>query len=212
MEVFCLRLVTNKSSVFSAQRSTSFQNLYCVLARYTRNPNQSLHRNKDWSGSKHLRNTETWTELTASQWNSSGIFSQEQLSQEVKDSLLRLNETPEKKTGRIIFMSMFNDISWRSRDNKVECESNANLVSLYARRFVAGQWSFLVPGSEKKWYTISEDSPQDEWDTMAELMMLKIRRKWTSSLPCYETIVERSAQKQRRWKVVDTLLCRLVND
>ena len=26
----------NKSSVFSAQRSTSFQNVYCVLERYTR--------------------------------------------------------------------------------------------------------------------------------------------------------------------------------
>ena len=71
-------------------------------------------------------------------------------------------------------MSMFNDISWGSRDNKVECESNANLVSLYARRFGAGQWSFLGPGSEKKWYSISEDGPQGEWDKMAEKMMLTL--------------------------------------
>ena len=69
---------------------------------------------------------------------------------------------------------MFNDISWRSRDNKVECESNANLVSLFARRFGAGQWSFLGPGSEKKWYSISGDSPQGEWDKMAEKMMLTL--------------------------------------
>ena len=48
--------------------------IQCVLVRYTRNPKQTLHGNKDWSGSKHLRNTETWTELTASQWNSSGTF------------------------------------------------------------------------------------------------------------------------------------------
>ena len=98
-------------------------------------------------------------------------------------------------------MSMFNDISWGSRDNKVECESNANLVSLYARRFGAGQWSFLGPGSEKKWYSISEDSPQGEWDIMAELMMLKICRKRTSSLPCHKSIVQRSAQKQRRLSI-----------
>ena len=32
-------------------------------------------------------------------------------------------------------MSMFNDISWRSQDNEQECESNAELVSIYARRF-----------------------------------------------------------------------------
>ena len=72
-------------------------------------------------------------------------------------------------------MSMFNDISWRSRDNKVECESNANLVSLYARRFGAGQWSFL--GSwfrEKVVFYQSEDSPQGEWDKMAEKMMLTL--------------------------------------
>ena len=67
---------------------------------------------------------------------------------------------------------MFNDISWRSKDNKIEFESNAQLVSLFARRFGAGQLSFLGPGSEKKWYSISEESPQGEWDEMAENMML----------------------------------------
>ena len=37
------------------------------------------------------------------------------------------------------------------------------------------QWSFLGPGSEKKWYSISEDSPQGEGDKMAEKMMVT---KW----------------------------------
>ena len=39
-----------------------------------------------------------------------------------------------------------------------------------------------------------------------------IRRKRTPNLPCHESIVQRSAQKQRRWKIVDTLLCRFGND
>ena len=60
-----------------------------------------------------------------------------------------------------------------SRDNEKECESNAKLVSPYARRFGARQWSFLGPDSQKKWYSISEDSPQGEWDKMAEKMMLE---------------------------------------
>ena len=30
-----------------------------------------------------------------------------------------------------------------------------------------GQWSFIGPGSEKKWYP-SENSPQGEWDRIAE--------------------------------------------
>ena len=84
--------------------------MYCVLLRYTRTPNQTLHGNKDWNGSKLLRNTETWTELTASQWNSSGIsfpgFNTLQHSQEVQELLLRLNETPENFTGRIIFIDV----------------------------------------------------------------------------------------------------------
>ena len=61
-----------------------------------------------------------------------------------------------------------------SKDNNIECESNAQLVALFARRFGAGQWSFLGPGSEKKWYSISEDSPQGEWDRMAEKMMVTL--------------------------------------
>ena len=63
-----------------------------------------------------------------------------QLNEEVKRLLLRLDETPEK----------LNDISWGSEDNEKECESNAQLVSLFAKIFGAGQWSFLGPGSEKK--------------------------------------------------------------
>ena len=98
------------------------------------------------------------------EWNIFPGFNTLQLSPEVQELLLRLNETPENFTGRIIFMSMFNDISWGSKENKIECESNAQLVSLFARRFGAGHWSFLGPGSEKKWYCISEDSPLDGWD------------------------------------------------
>ena len=90
-------------------------------------------------------------------------------------------------------MSMFNDISWGSRDNKVECESNANLVSLCARRFGAGQWSFLGPCSEKKWYSISEDSTQGEWDKMAEKMMVKFAESGHPVFRCHESIVQKSA-------------------
>ena len=35
------------------------------------------------------------------------------------------------------------------------------------------KWSFLGPGSEKKWYSVSEDRPQGEWDKMAEKMLLE---------------------------------------
>ena len=40
-------------------------------------------------------------------------------------------------------------------------------------RFGTGQWSFIGPGSEKKWYCISEDSPQGVWDNIAERMLVE---------------------------------------
>ena len=95
-------------------------------------------------------------------------FNTLQLSEEVQRLLLRLDETPENFTGRIIFMSIFNDISCGSKDNETECLANAKLVSLYGKRFGKGQWSFIGPGSEKKWYCISEDSPQGVCEKIAE--------------------------------------------
>ena len=69
-------------------------------------------------------------------------------------------------------MSMFNDISCDRNDNKDECLKNANYVKTFAGRFGIGQWSFLGPGSEKKWYS-SENSPQGAWDNIAEDMLLE---------------------------------------
>ena len=100
-------------------------------------------------------------------------FTTLQLCHKVQELLSRLSVTPEKFTGRIIFMSMFNDIAWGSKDKKkrmrVKCSTR---LSLHAKRFGAGQLSFLGPGSQKKWYSISDDSPQGEWDRIAEQMML----------------------------------------
>ena len=70
-------------------------------------------------------------------------------------------------------MSMFNDISWGSKDNEHECELSANLVSIYARRFSPGRRSFLGPGSEKKWFSTHDSKAQGECDRVAELMMIK---------------------------------------
>ena len=48
-------------------------------------------------------------------------------------------------------------------------------MSLFAKRFPAGRWSFLGPGSEKKWYSTYNERPRGEWDRAAELMMIKFR-------------------------------------
>ena len=44
---------------------------------------------------------------------------------------------------------------------------------LCTREDLEKDWSLIGPGSEKKWYCISEDSPQGVWDNMAERMLLE---------------------------------------
>ena len=56
---------------------------------------------------------------------------------------------------------MFNDIFSGTEDNEKECLSIAKLVSLYARKFDTRQWSFIGPGSEKKWYSMEVKSTRN---------------------------------------------------
>ena len=105
-------------------------------------------------------------------WNIFPGFTTLQLCDKINDLLSNLGQTPETFTGRILFMSMFNDISCDRKDNKDECLANAGVVKVLARRFGIGQWSFIGPGSEKKWYS-SENSPQGAWDIIAQQMLLE---------------------------------------
>ena len=92
-------------------------------------------------------------ESTEFEWNIFPGFTTLQLCDKIGDLLSDLGQTPETFTGRILFMSMFNDISCDRKSNKDECLKNAETVKVLARRFGIGQWSFIGPGSEKKWYS-----------------------------------------------------------
>ena len=77
---------------------------------------------------------------------------------------------------------------------------------------VLEQWSFIGPGSEKKWYSISEDSPQGAWDNMAERMMLEFAE---SGHPIFRatTPLSRGRLKSKgHGKIVDTRFSRFGND
>ena len=112
-------------------------------------------------------------ESTEFEWNIFPGFTTLQLCDDINDLLSDLGQTPENFTGRILFMSMFNDISCDRKGNKDECLANAEVVKVLARKFGVGQWSFIGPGSEKKWYSGEENSPQGAWDNIAEEMLLE---------------------------------------
>ena len=69
-------------------------------------------------------------EPTEFEWNIFQGFNTLQIYGKVTDLLSRLGETPETFTGRILFMSMFNDISCDKKDNEEECLTNAKVVSI----------------------------------------------------------------------------------
>ena len=91
--------------------------------------------------------------------------------EEIHDMMIsELQCEPEQFNGRIIFMSMSNDINW-SKNQTETCQANAHRVSDYARRFQRGHWSFLKPGCEQKWYETNVDKIDGEWDLIADVML-----------------------------------------
>ena len=95
-------------------------------------------------------------ESTEFEWNIFPGFTTLPLCGKVSDLLSDLGQTPETFTARILFMSMFNDISCDRKGNEEECLANARVVSVLAKRFGIGQRSFIGPGSEKKWSSMEE--------------------------------------------------------
>ena len=104
-----------------------------------------------------MKATETMTESMESgingestefEWNIFPGFTRLQLCGKVTDPLSRLGEAPETFTGRILFMSMFNDISCDGKGNDEECVANSKVVSIFAKKSGIGQRSFIGPGSE----------------------------------------------------------------
>ena len=167
----------NKSSVSLTQRSTYFSDSVLCLEKMNENPqsNYALEDKLSWfKSSPEYRDLDKIDgEPMEFESNIFPGFTTLQLCYKVQEFLSNMSTEPENFTGRIIFMSMFNDISWGSEDNEKECETSAQLVSLSAKRFFSpGQWSFLGPGLEKKRYSTLEYKPQGEWDRVAAHMML----------------------------------------
>ena len=78
------------------------------------------------------------------EWTHFPGFNTLQLSEEVNRLLLRLDETPENFTGRIIFMSMFNDISYDQKTMKKNAWRMPNLFLCMQRNLEKDNGHSLV--------------------------------------------------------------------
>ena len=141
----------------------SSQILCCALEVSINIRNPTKLGRKGLKGSRPTKATEIMTVSMETRLNSNGNifpgFTTLQVCGKINDLMSDLGQTPETLTGRILFMSMFNDISCDRKGNKEECLANARVVKVLAKKFGIGQWSFIGPGSEKKWYSMEENSP-----------------------------------------------------
>ena len=163
-----------KSSVSHAKVHVFSDSVLC-LGKLNENPqsNSAWEEKLTWfKDSSQYRVLDTIDgEPMEFEWNIFPGFTTLQLCIKVQEFMSKMSDQSEEFTGRIIFMSMFNDISWGSQDNEQECELSANPVSISAKRFSP----FLGLGSEKKWYSTHDSKPQGKWDRFAESMMIKFR-------------------------------------
>ena len=162
-------------SIFSAQKSVFSDPVLC-LGRILQHPDS----NEAWKNriarvmaeKSHRYYDGINGEPTELEWNIFPGFTTLQLCGKVTDLLSNLGDT-QTFTGRILFMSMFNDISCDRKGNTEECLANARVVKVLAKKFGIGQWSFIGSRSEKKWHSGEENSPQTAWDHIADEMLLE---------------------------------------
>ena len=156
--------MAKKSSVSGAQKCTYSQIQCDVLERWARTHYQILSGRTSWRGSNVHQNTELWTQLMVSQWNSSGTFPNFHHIAAFLQSP-RVHVKNERTTRRFHKngLSSCRCSTTSHRDlKKISKNANQALNSFrfMQRDFPPRRWSFLGPGSEKKWYSTLECKPQ----------------------------------------------------
>ena len=136
--------------IFNLQRTKVyvFSDSVLCLGKIQQNPesNKAWEERLGWStSSQSYRNFDGIDgEPTKFEWNIFPGFDTLQLCDKVKSLLSKLRETPENFTGRILFMSMFNDISCDRKGNKDECLANAESSKYLQENLVKDNGHSLV--------------------------------------------------------------------
>ena len=132
---------------------------------------------KGLNGSSLTKATETMTESTESRRNSSGTSYQDsqRCSSAVKSQIHWADWEKHQKLSQEEFSlcrcSMTFPVTVKA--TKMNAWQMPKVVKVLARRFGIRQWSLIGPGSEKKWYSMEENSPQVIWDHIADKMLLE---------------------------------------
>ena len=120
------------SLVFKAPRSTYFRILCYVSVKFFNILNATKLGKNRVAGVRAERNYSDFDDVKGEsaefEWNIFPGFTTLQLCDKISNLLSSLGQSPETFTGRILFMSMFNDISCEGKGNKEQCLKDADYV------------------------------------------------------------------------------------
>ena len=138
----CTWHATRRSSSSRRQKFMYSSTQYCVWGKTHQYPRSS----SEW------KTRLTWFKSTQQYKELDGLDGEAVKFEirEIQKWMGKLNCKLEDIPERMKFMSMFNVIIWRNKENELTCVRNSAMVLEYAKRFELGCWSFLEPGSEKE--------------------------------------------------------------
>ena len=193
-----------KSSVSRMQRFMYSQILCYVLERWFRTQQQILLENSSWicfKGSSQYRTLDTIDgepmEFERNISQDSLHWSLSKKSRSSWTTWANHNNSKDELFSCRCSMTPYGDVKTMKR-NLLPIPH----LCLFTKRFPAGHWlrNKVVFHWQRKTRRKMGSSRWIDDD--------QIRRKRTPSFPCHESIVPRNAQKQRWWKIINTLLCR----
>ena len=168
------------SLVFKAPRSTYFQILCYVSAKFFNTLNATKLGKTRVAGVRAERDYSDFDDVKGEsaefEWNIFPGFTTLQLCDKINNpaEFIRTNTRNfHRKNSIYVYVQRHPPVKEKTTDNNVY--GDADFVKTFAKRFGIGQWSFIGPSSEKKWYP-SENSPQGEWDRIAEDMLLEFAK------------------------------------
>ena len=147
----CWQMIRRSSGQWQEYLSTLL--LFYVLVRRNKVQEQQKSGKANWKTLRCIHHIKMQWESMEKQLNSSGKIPDFSILSILQERL----DTEEHPTegNRIIFVSVFNDILWKSDDRN--CITNAEKVNDYAKQSLPGHWKFLGQGSETTWFRGSHE-------------------------------------------------------
>ena len=146
-----------------------------------------------------------WVELMGNLWNSSGKFSS---LHDSGKSWIRFNRWLQNYSVKRELHGQYNlhlngsRHSMEAKGNYVFCVNKSKTIKEYAQRFPCGQWSFLEPGSGKKWYGTWDGKSAGSCNRTVEKMLQNFDGSGhpisRSTSPVERTIRKQSRRSRRK--------------